>query len=166
MVTSRAPSSLLRVGVKHRSVRTVRHLSTSLSNGVSVNFRPLRAVRHLSSVHHDGLPHFVPEEKITKKKPFSLSSAFMAKYAATPPKFGFNGLGELVYQRTYSRVKECGDKEQWFETVERVVNGTYNMQKRWIEHHELGWNARKAQTRYSTLHSCRPKSVPSYANLI
>jgi hypothetical protein len=29
--------------------------------------------------------------------------------------------------------------------VERVVNGTYNMQKRWIEQHELGWDARKAQ---------------------
>jgi hypothetical protein len=32
-----------------------------------------------------------------------------------------------------------------FETVERVVNGTYTMQKRWIEQHELGWNQSKAQ---------------------
>ncbi len=32
-----------------------------------------------------------------------------------------------------------------YETVERVVNGTYNMQKNWIEHHRLGWNPWKAQ---------------------
>jgi len=38
-----------------------------------------------------------------------------------------------------------GENEQWFETVERVVNGTYNMQKQWIEQHELGWNPWKAQ---------------------
>ena len=25
------------------------------------------------------------------------------------------------------------------------MNGTYNMQKQWIEQHELGWNAWKAQ---------------------
>jgi hypothetical protein len=31
------------------------------------------------------------------------------------------------------------------ETVERVVNGTYNMQKKWIETHQLGWNPWKAQ---------------------
>jgi len=54
-----------------------------------------------------------------------------------------------VYQRTYSRLVEEEDgtarKEQWFETVERVVNGTYNMQKRWIEQHGLGWNPWRAQ---------------------
>ncbi len=32
-----------------------------------------------------------------------------------------------------------------YETVERVVNGTYTMQKNWIEQHQLGWNATKAQ---------------------
>tara|TARA_B100001121_G_scaffold310671_1_gene343762 strand:- start:6250 stop:8121 length:1872 start_codon:yes stop_codon:yes gene_type:complete len=33
----------------------------------------------------------------------------------------------------------------WWETVKRVVEGTYNMQKSWIEHHQLGWNAWQAQ---------------------
>lgn len=32
------------------------------------------------------------------------------------------------------------------DTVERVVNGTYNMQRQWIEHHGLEWNAAKAQS--------------------
>lgn len=32
------------------------------------------------------------------------------------------------------------------ETVARVINGTYNMQKRWIEQHSLGWDKFKAQS--------------------
>jgi hypothetical protein len=50
-----------------------------------------------------------------------------------------------VYRRTYSRVLPSGENEQWYQTVERVVNGTYNMQKAWIEQHGLGWNAWRAQ---------------------
>ena len=45
---------------------------------------------------------------------------FIDEYAAEEPPFGFNGLGELVYRRTYSRLKADGVREQWFETVERV----------------------------------------------
>ena len=55
------------------------------------------------------------------------------------------GLGELVYMRTYSRIKENGKNERWWETVQRVVEGTYTMQKNWIESHQLGWNAWQAQ---------------------
>ncbi|KAA0158442.1 hypothetical protein FNF31_02048 [Cafeteria roenbergensis] len=76
---------------------------------------------------------------------FKLSPAFVRSYAEKRPPFGFNGLGELVYMRSYSRHKADGSKERWFETVERVVNGTYNMQKRWIEQHQLGWNPWRAQ---------------------
>ena len=77
---------------------------------------------------------------------FKLSKAFVDKYKNVSPPFGFNGLGEVVYTRTYSRVIEDENRnEEWFETVERVVNGTYNMQKNWIESHKLGWNSRKAQ---------------------
>lgn len=35
----------------------------------------------------------------------------------------FGPTGQLVYDRTYSRVKPDGSKETWPETVERVVNG-------------------------------------------
>ncbi|WP_457214042.1 ribonucleoside-triphosphate reductase, adenosylcobalamin-dependent [Mycobacteroides abscessus] len=34
-----------------------------------------------------------------------------------------NETGKLVYERTYARVKPNGEKEQWPETVERVVDG-------------------------------------------
>ena len=39
---------------------------------------------------------------------FKLSQALIAKYKRKKPPFGFNGLGELVYMRTYSRLKENG----------------------------------------------------------
>ena len=78
-------------------------------------------------------------------KPFRLSIGFVDKYRTKTPPFGFNGLGELVYKRTYARMKEGNVNEEWFETVERVVNGTYNMQKRWVEQNRLGWNAWHAQ---------------------
>ncbi len=77
--------------------------------------------------------------------PFRLSELFMAKYRRKKAPFGFNGLGELVYNRTYSRLKADGKNEQWWETVQRVVEGTFNMQKHHIDAHGLGWNAWKAQ---------------------
>jgi ribonucleoside-triphosphate reductase len=76
---------------------------------------------------------------------FKLTDTFISKYKRQKPPFGFNGLGELVYLRTYSRLKANGENEQWWETIQRVVEGTFNMQKRWIEQYRLGWNAHKAQ---------------------
>ena len=78
-------------------------------------------------------------------KKFVLSDNFVNKYKRKKPPFGFNGLGELVYMRTYSRIKENGKNERWWETVQRVVEGTYSMQKDWIDSHQLGWNAWQAQ---------------------
>ena len=78
-------------------------------------------------------------------KRFVVSENFIEKYKRKKPPFGFNGLGELVYMRTYSRIKENGKNEQWWETTRRVVEGTYSMQKNWIDQHQLGWNAWQAQ---------------------
>eukprot|EP01132_Coremiostelium_polycephalum_P000780 gene780-968_t len=85
--------------------------------------------------------------EVINEKPFRLAKNFVDKYRNKRAPFGFGVLGELVYLRTYSRIKpETGTNEQWYETVERVVNGTYNMQKQWIEKHGLGWNPAKAQS--------------------
>lgn len=78
-------------------------------------------------------------------KPFKLSTSFINNYKRKRAPFGFNGLGELVYMRTYSRLKQDGKNEMWWETVQRVVEGTFNMQKRHIDAHSLGWNPWKAQ---------------------
>jgi ribonucleotide reductase alpha subunit len=76
---------------------------------------------------------------------FKLSDVFIAGYVAKKAPFGFNGLGELTYFRTYSRKKDDDTNEQWYETVRRVVEGCYSMQKRWIVENGLGWDQRKAQ---------------------
>lgn len=76
---------------------------------------------------------------------FKLSSSFIEKYKNKKAPFGFGILGELTYKRTYSRIKSDGKNEEWYETVERVVNGTYNMQKNWIEQNGLSWNSWQAQ---------------------
>ncbi|ORX89267.1 putative adenosylcobalamin-dependent ribonucleoside-triphosphate reductase [Basidiobolus meristosporus CBS 931.73] len=104
----------------------------------------LQQVQKSSTVDSDS--HKLPQPaNIKLKNDFKLSVNFLAKYKNAIPPFGFNGLGELVYRRTYSRLKTNGEREQWWETVERVVNGTYNIQKKWIEQNDLGWDAYKAQ---------------------
>ena len=52
-----------------------------------------------------------------------LSSEFLSKYKNKQPNWGFNGLGYIVYKRTYARLKEDGTTEEWNETVERCING-------------------------------------------
>jgi len=76
---------------------------------------------------------------------FKLTDNFISKYIDQTPPFGFNGLGEFIYMRTYSRIKEDGKNEQWYETVQRVVEGIYNIQKEHIDKGNLGWNAMKSQ---------------------
>jgi len=75
---------------------------------------------------------------------FKLKDSFVNKYKSLKPDFGFNGLGELVYLRTYSRLKDNGENEQWYETIQRVVEGTYSIQKRHILNNRLGWDETKA----------------------
>ncbi len=76
---------------------------------------------------------------------FKLKQEFIEKYKNITPDFGFNGLGQLTYLRTYSRVKDNGENEQWYETIRRVVEGCYSLQKEHILKNELGWNSKKAQ---------------------
>ncbi|HQQ94094.1 MAG TPA: fused protease/ribonucleoside-triphosphate reductase [Bacteroidia bacterium] len=76
---------------------------------------------------------------------FKLDNEFVEIYKNKTPDFGFNGLGLLTYYRTYSRLKPDGHNEEWYETVRRVVEGAYSLQKEHISNNELGWNSRKAQ---------------------
>jgi ribonucleoside-triphosphate reductase (thioredoxin) len=52
-----------------------------------------------------------------------LSKEFVNSYKSKQPNWGFNGLGYIVYKRTYARLKEDGNTEEWHETVERCING-------------------------------------------
>ena len=89
------------------------------------------------------------------KLPFSLDESFLDQYKNRTPPFGYNGLGELVYMRTYSRVLPNGVKEKWWQTVQRVVEGTYSLQKEHIQSFHLGWDdehgQRSAQEMYDLM---------------
>jgi ribonucleoside-triphosphate reductase (thioredoxin) len=52
-----------------------------------------------------------------------ITEAFANKYSNKQPNWGFNGLGYIVYKRTYARAKESGQTEEWHETIRRCVNG-------------------------------------------
>lgn len=81
---------------------------------------------------------------------FRLSDDFVTKYASMPAPFGFsdagsNSLGEITFIRTYSRIKEDGKKERWYEVCRRVIEGMYSVQKNHAKDNRLPWNDNKAQ---------------------
>jgi ribonucleoside-triphosphate reductase (thioredoxin) len=74
-----------------------------------------------------------------------LSQSFVDSYKDATPPFGFNGLGEFTYRRTYARPVDEKTNEEWYQTIARVVNGVYEMQKEHIDKHGLGWDERKPE---------------------
>ena len=52
-----------------------------------------------------------------------ISKEFESSYKDKIPPFGYNGLGYIVYKRTYARLKEDGNTEEWHETIARCING-------------------------------------------
>lgn len=52
-----------------------------------------------------------------------LTPEFLSQYQGKQPNWGFNGLGYVVYKRTYARPKADGQTEEWNETVARCIEG-------------------------------------------
>ncbi len=75
---------------------------------------------------------------------FYLSDSFLEKYKEASPNWG--AMGEFVYLRTYSRLVENENRnEKWWETVRRVVEGCFNVQKDHCTKLRLPWKNAKAQ---------------------
>jgi len=53
-------------------------------------------------------------------------------------------IGEVTYSIFYSRLKETGFKEDWVDSVARVCNGVYEIQKWHCELHNRPWDEPKA----------------------
>ncbi|ATO48533.1 ribonucleoside-triphosphate reductase, adenosylcobalamin-dependent [Brevibacillus laterosporus] len=66
------------------------------------------------------------ETKIINGK-WVLGEDFLSKYRGKQPRWGFDGLGWVVYVRTYARTKEDGTLESMHETAERVTLGNFNL---------------------------------------
>ncbi len=76
---------------------------------------------------------------------FKLSEKFLAEFRGEQPKWG--PLGYITYKRTYAREvpDEGGRTEEFWETVQRVVEGCYTIQRNHCRSLKLPWNSHKAQ---------------------
>jgi ribonucleotide reductase alpha subunit len=54
-----------------------------------------------------------------------LSTQFLESYSHKTVPWGFNGLGYIVYKRTYARIvdEDTGQTEEWIDTCKRVIDG-------------------------------------------
>lgn len=76
--------------------------------------------------------------------PFTLDDKFIANYIDKAP--FETTLGLITYLRTYSRaIDSLQRNEYWYETLRRVVEGCYNIQKTHCLQHNLAWKEEKAQ---------------------
>jgi len=76
-------------------------------------------------------------------RPFRVSPAFIATYEGQQPEWG--PVGYVTYKRTYSRTKDDGTSEEFWETCRRVVEGCYLVQKKHCHSLGLVWDNNKAQ---------------------
>lgn len=56
------------------------------------------------------------------------------------PNFGYDGFGEFVFYRTYSRIREDGGQEDWADVVIRVTNGVISIRKDWYIKNRIHWD--------------------------
>lgn len=71
---------------------------------------------------------------------FQLNENTLHILKSMKPEFGFNGLGELVFRRTYSR-----DNEDWADVVKRVIEGCMSIRKNHFIKNSLEWDDNKLQ---------------------
>ncbi|TFF99341.1 MAG: ribonucleoside-triphosphate reductase, adenosylcobalamin-dependent [Promethearchaeota archaeon] len=75
---------------------------------------------------------------------FKLEDQFIEKFKHKQPDWG--PLGHFTYKRTYARIIEKeGRKEEFWETIRRVVEGCYSIQKEHCMKLSLPWDTEKAQ---------------------
>jgi ribonucleoside-triphosphate reductase len=75
---------------------------------------------------------------------FKLDEDFISKFNGKQPEWG--PLGYISYKRTYARIIEAKNrKEEFMETVRRVVEGCYSLQKEHCMKLSLPWSDKKAQ---------------------
>src|SRR3990167_8399066 len=71
---------------------------------------------------------------------FKLKQEFIAELKDRLPPWGFGTFSEVIYYRTYSRLRQDGKQEQWADTVIRVVEGVLSIRKDWYHKQHLDWN--------------------------
>ncbi len=93
------------------------------------------------------------------KERFELDSNTIETLNSKTPDFGYNGFGEFIFYRTYSRIccqacrcqlgghnhcPKCGcvathGQETWADVVRRVTEGTLSIRKDWYVRNQINW---------------------------
>lgn len=73
---------------------------------------------------------------------FELNDYTVDQLKSFVPPFGYNGFGELIFYRTYSRIKRNGEQEDWADVVIRVTEGTFSIRKDWYIKNHIDWDER------------------------
>lgn len=71
---------------------------------------------------------------------FLLNGDTCDKLHRMKPNFGYDGFGEIVFYRTYSRIKPDGGQESWADVVIRVINGCMTIRKDWYIKNAIKWD--------------------------
>ena len=77
------------------------------------------------------------------KQRYQLFEHFKRKLRGMTPNFGFGIFGQIVYYRSYSRVKEDGTQEHWADTVIRVIEGIMSIRYDWYVRNNIEWDNAK-----------------------
>ena len=75
---------------------------------------------------------------------FKLKKEFKDSLMVRPVNWGFGGLSEFTYYRTYARKKDNGTLETWAECVIRVIEGMFSILKTHSITSHLPWEEKKA----------------------
>jgi len=68
---------------------------------------------------------------------FNLKDTFIHKYKWKQPQWG--PLGYFTYKRTYARPLSANKTEEFWQTLQRVVEGTFVIQKQHCHNYYLPW---------------------------
>lgn len=72
---------------------------------------------------------------------FTLNDPTVNILQSMTPEFGYNGFGEVVFARTYSRMNHFLQKQEtWADVVHRVVNGVFSIRKDWYVKNRITWD--------------------------
>jgi hypothetical protein len=92
-----------------------------------------------------------PVLNIKERDRFSLDPEFLLQFDGEEPEWG--PVGKFTFKRTYARpLSDDNDQtEEFWQTLTRIVNGIYTVQKWHCRHHNLPWSDSKAQRSAQTM---------------
>lgn len=96
-----------------------------------------------SAIQRNGSSTLWPIMAIADADRFRLEDDFVSQFEGRDPEWG--PVGKITYKRTYARPLPGGGTEEWPQTLTRIVNGVYTVQKWHCRNHNLPWSDSKAQ---------------------